>query len=355
MGISSFSSLGQNTFLRNQIELIQGRLKTEEFRISSGFKSPDYSGLGVDSRKLINFQRQMQSIESYQKVIATVDTRMTVEQESLNQIQEIGADLRAKYLQIQPDLETDAAVRDIFRIEAKAAIEQINRLLDVQIDGRYLFAGAESQTRPMIAAGDAATPGTPLGDFFTQVNAYTGGTAVATVVGNVDTYFDAVTPWYQAQNPATTLSARVDEGVDVDYGVAANADAFREILKGLYYFATVPYDPTRDTEYFQLLDQGQGHLEAGLGLTASRTPPVAVAAVTDISQVAATIGSEQQKMERIRLDHLNMLSLLEREIGLIQDADAATSISLFTQLQTQLEATFQITSSVNNLSLTNFL
>lgn len=355
MGISSFSSLGQNIFLRNQINLIQGRLKTEEFRISSGYKSPDYSGLGIDTRKLINFQRQTQNIESYQKVIATVDTRMTVEQESLTQIQEIAADIRAKYLQLQPELETDASVRDIFRIEARAAIEQINRLLNVQIDGRYLFSGGETQTAPMIDAGDTATAGTPLGDFFTQVNAYTGGTPVATVIANVDTYFDAITPWYQGQNPATTLSARVDEGVDVDYGVAANADAFREILKGLYYFATVPDDPTRQTEYFQLLDQGQTHLETGLGTTISRTPTVAVAAVQDISQIAGALGTEQQKMERIRLDHENALSLLEREIGHIQDADVAESISLFTQLQTQLEATFQITSSVNGLSLTNFL
>lgn len=355
MGVSSFSSLGQNTFLRNQIDLLQSRLKTEEFRISSGFKSPDYSGLGVDSRKLINFQRQTQSIESYQKVIATVDTRMTVMQESLTQIQEIGSDLAAKYLQLQPDLETNASVRDTFRIEAQAALEQVNRLLNVQIDGRYLFAGAETQTRPMIAAGDRATAGTPLGDFFTQVNAYTGGTPVATVVGNVNTYWDAITPWFQGENPATTLSARVDEGVDVNYGVAGSADSFREILKGLYYFATVPYDPNQPTQYFQLLDQGQSHLEAGLGRTASRTPPVAVAAVTDLSQITGALGTEQQKMERIRVDHLNMLSLLEREIGLVQDADAASSISLFTQLQTQLEATFQITSSVNNLSLTNFL
>jgi flagellar hook-associated protein 3 FlgL len=64
---------------------------------------------------------------------------------------------------------------------------------------------------------------------------------------------------------------------------------------------------------------------------------------------------QQAQLNDLRQAHQNTLSLAQGNIGDIEKADPATVITQLNALQTQLQASYQSISVLQNLSLANFL
>src|SRR5262249_35884132 len=124
--------------------------------------------------------------------------------------------------------------------QATARLKEVVSLLNTQIDGVYLFGGRETNAAPMTNVGDITTVGTPLN----TAAALNGGFPLTTTASG-DARYTAIDPLLTGTNfyytgdtgPAATLTARVDEGLDVNYGYTGDNPAFKEVLRGLYALA----------------------------------------------------------------------------------------------------------------------
>jgi flagellar hook-associated protein 3 FlgL len=138
-----------------------------------------------------------------------------------------------------------------------------------------------------------------------------------------------------------SLSVRVDQGVDLSYGELANdSSTFEEVFDVLYAFSNTTFTAGDDAEYRNLVNWGIRKIEAALDL------------MNDMVGQNGVVGSEMLSRQQ---SHKETILLLETQIGNIEDVDPYEAVAEFQTLQAQLEASFQTTAVLRNLSLTRFI
>lgn len=325
------STLSQNLRIDNSITSIQRNIADAQLQISTGKRSQVYSGLqGQDTRLLITLKEQRTSMESYINSINNTKVKTQTIDASLQQMTTVAEDLRkGLYEQVEGLFEQSSLALSTY---ATAAIDQFSNFLNQTVDGKYLFNGTDTDTQPII------DPATTQGAYAQP--ALAGG--AAGIIAAAEAFFDVDGNWTNVTTPAPgNLTVRVDEGVDLTYGELANdSSTFEEVFDVLYAFSNVNFAAGDDAEYRTLVNWGIGKIEAALDL------------MNDMVGQNGVIGAQ---MENRVEAHKETITLLETQIGEIEDVDPYEAVSEFQTLQAQLEASFQTTSVLRNLSLTRFL
>lgn len=152
------TALGQNLQLRKSVADIQTEISRLYEQNTSGRKAFTHGGLGSQSNVVQGLRQKVATLDSYLRSISQVSTRTEGIQGALDVLQKAGDKLGINGMAA---LNTDADIQlqQIPR-EAFGALESMITALNSSIDGRYVFAGAETQTRP-VADQDAILNGTP--------------------------------------------------------------------------------------------------------------------------------------------------------------------------------------------------
>ena len=69
------------------------------------------------------------------------------------------------------------------------------------------------------------------------------------------------------------MTARLDNGYQIDYGVRADDPAFRELQQGLSMLAAVPYGSIPNDAYAAWQDEAVKHISAGFQGTIDASRP----------------------------------------------------------------------------------
>lgn len=203
--------------------------------------------------------------------------------------------------------------------------------------------GALSAASAVIASGDffsgnKTTPPVRVdGPPFDTATATIAGTTANTIV------------WYQGDDSATPARegalARIDDQLVVAYGTRADEQAVRHTLTYLGAISALTFnvsDPTAEDRY-QALSQ-----RAASGLAF----PPSVQSFADITTELATV---QRTLEAADERHNISKVLGERLISEREDADMEEVGASILTLQTRLQASFETTSIITQLSLVNFI
>lgn len=380
-GINSVATLSQNVLLQTNVRNIQNQLDKLQLQISSGKKTDVYSGLGSVSRTTLDFHRQKEQIQNYRDTIASTQARVGVMDKAMTRVTEIATEFRAKYLQNRTYMDTDPTVRAVFQQEAQSAIKEINQLLNSSYEGRYIFSGRLVSTPPMVDPGAVATANTPLNVIDNVVNVagatnYVANGATAAFNGIITALTPSAAAYtgtapnqypYNGDNatysnlpPFTNaLTVRIDEATDVGYTVRGDDPSVAALMQGLYTFATTNYSAAQSTAFFQLMDAASfridqslegSNLTAPAGIPTSTTP-----AFNGLRSVLGTIGAIENRLKSVDLQHEQRLTLLDGELGRLEDADPYEAITKLQGLQSQLSSSFQVTSILKDLTLSNFI
>ncbi|MDZ4368171.1 MAG: flagellin [Afipia sp.] len=226
----------------------------------------------------------------------------------------IGADATATSVNFQAALDTAVQTEANTRLRAASAVEAANNFFD------YANGGAPQRV-----------DGPPF------------GTATALRDGTqADTVF-----WYSGDQtgvPGNNMIAKIDDGRQLAYGARADQAAIRDTLKVAALMAAVEYtgsDPEESHSYKALTQR------IGTTLNFEGTPSVE-SIVTGLGLTAATLANTQDR-------HDKMMATANEILGDIQNADPYEVGVKLTTLQTQLEASYQVTAMLSRMSLVNYL
>lgn len=155
--------------------------------------------------------------------------------------------------------------------------------------------------------------------------------------------------WYIGEDgpgsARTTVSARIDASMSVNYGIRANEEALRNAVKNIAVFAAVSFDASAP-------NAGDAYAALGTRVGAALDGSANEQKITDIS---SQIAGAQQSFDAVKTRHAqtsNMLTdLLQNVEGVSQDEVGAQILSL----QTSLQASLQTTALLSKMSLVNFL
>jgi flagellar hook-associated protein 3 FlgL len=188
------------------------------------------------------------------------------------------------------------------------------------------FAGSNS-------APPVRVPGPP---FNTATLAPTAGTSANTVI------------WYQGDDSASsarqTAAVKLGESQTVGVGAQANEGAFRQLLTNLVAFSSDTF-PASDVNAQSRYAAFSSRLRANLSDSGAN-------AIKDISiefgQASAVINTAKEW-------HNVQKGMLQETLAGVEDASIEEASASLLSLQTRLQATYQTTSMISQLSLTKYL
>jgi flagellar hook-associated protein 3 FlgL len=355
----SISTIGQaQTQIDNLAKLLQqaGNLQTQA---ASGKKSQTFAGLGTDALSSEQSRASLGSLTNYDTNITNGQTRLNIMGSAITQIQQQADALSAAMAsQIQDGNFDMTSLHSL----ASNALSYIKELLNQQDGGNYVFGGADTSTPPMTDGGALDTYAQ------TNITQWTAGTITTDQL--ISSYQDRAQMTDTTMGYSATLSSgnaknvaiKADDNAEVDYTTLANDPAIRNIVAAatmimnmtgqLNQVATTGSDPpgTVTAPGATASEQQQNFYKVFNGLIGTINT-----ASTAVNQISGKIGYAQASLQTIQGDHTLDENTLQSQIGNAEDVDLNEVAVKLSSLQTQLQASYQITASLSKLSLAYIL
>lgn len=313
------STLSQNQFMLANTGATQSRLVDLQRQLATGYKANTYVGLGSQSLSLAVALSRVSRAEQFQANNDQAKAKLDLREAAVRGIAEIAKDLKAEFLQAE-GLEDSRQLQ----LHAQNAIERLVAILNSRDqNGNYMFGGSRTNIPPVALV----TNGTPPPNYT-----------------------------YAFSNDQVIEQARVDDGLVIDIGIVAGANAttpsssFQGLFDILNYLASGRYPPP--VAGTPALPQPGTLPTVG---AAAQVVTVIDAALGTINQLNADLGIKQKLVEDINSRLQEQIDLTKEFIAAINDSDIAEMLTRISQEQLALEASYRVTGELRNLSLVNFL
>ena len=355
--VQNVGTFAQNELLRARILEIQTESNRLQVQVASGKKGETYSVLKQDARLSLNLRASKATTESFLQANVVTKTRMEQIQTVLDRVKDIAVDMRNSTLSAMSGATLPAAQGNAsLKAQAQSALIEISQLLNSEIDGFHLFAGRMTDTAPMTPPGAVGTAGTPLDNAANVVAvspltnfAASGDTVYDNVVSHLDGNLVGAVPgaspvrYYGGEFNAaddSLIIARVDNGVDLDYGVTGRNGAIQQVMQAIYALATADLSAATDQGFRQLVARAAGDLKTGFNGTV---------------QAIGELGVKQAQLRDLTTKQQDFVTTLQIQLGAVEDVDMTEAITRLTMTQNNLEASFRMLAGMRDLTLAKLL
>lgn len=319
---------------------------------ASGRIADTYGGLPTGGAASLSLRPRITALEGWKANIDSATARIDVARTALDRIQAIGAELRAGLASLDG---VNPGGADALAARARGMLAEAGTLLNTEAGGVYVFAGTDTANPPV-----PDPDGLPTSPFAAAVATAVGGlaangaaaTAAATTTAAIDT---TLSPFSTnlTQGPATV--PRIETGTQrtVPVGILASANGFvpsaagsptgsymRDLLRALATVASFS-DATVSVP--------------GFGALVEDTRASLTGAMETMATDAGVLGNTQAMLRDTADDLGSTRTALLGQVDPAENVDMAETLSHLAQAQTRLEASYQLISGANSLSLTKFL
>jgi flagellar hook-associated protein 3 FlgL len=344
----NISTLTVHLQLNDSIKKLQRQILDTQKEMSSGRKADLMAALRDGAAQAVDLRNTLNEATEFKTQSTLVGSRLDTMQSVITGIKDIVDQARTQSLTA-----TSPVGRQYMSEMAKTAIQQINALLNTNVSGRFLFSGTATDTSSLqnMDAVNAATGVSPTqavaqaiagaGGITDAASAVAAANAVTTIFdnSNADPNLQFSSTFYNGATSGT-VTARLDNDYELDYGVRADDSAIREALQGLYMLTAVPYGSVPEDAFVAWQQEAVNHLLNG---------------TQNLVELSGTLGYKQSAAAQATARHESTIAQLNTQIANLEAADPYETSMRFSELQNQLDATFSITARLSQLRLTNYL
>ena len=199
MSLSAISA--QSALAIQQLVDMRTRFDDLQRQLSTGQKSANYAGLGLNSGVVVSLNSQLSAISGYADTIANVGNRINLMNTALNGMTDL--ETQVKSALAQAPLGANGSGPALAQQTGQNSLDQLLGMLNTEAGGRYLFSGRATdqpavETLDHILNGDGARAGLKqLISERTQADVGTGGLGRLTIgsAGNIATVTDDTSPF----------------------------------------------------------------------------------------------------------------------------------------------------------------
>ena len=295
----STAGLGQ-ALLRSAMT-VQARLADRQTAQASGLKQETYAALGADSGKLISLESQLSRLQGRSDTAQTALDRTEAMTSAVGSMVDLVSEMRTTL----SEMSTQSSDSVDYNQVGETMLADLAELMNLQMDGRYLFGGGQTTSAPV------------------DVSLLT---AVTTVPSTADTSY------YLGDD--TVQSAKVSDQAGVDYGVNANESGFEKALRTANILANIdPDDADAIAEAYDLATEAMDELLAAQG----------------------RLGVNSGRLESYQQQQDTAISLIGERISDMKAVDVAQVTVEISQYETTLEASYAVLGKISKLSLVDYL
>ncbi|MBT5414489.1 MAG: hypothetical protein HOH66_08920 [Rhodospirillaceae bacterium] len=301
------ATLAQFNATLSNIQDAQARTAEAQIKISSGQKAQRYSGISGEARRLVSFEAAHLRTARFMENNQRIDGRLQIMETNISTIMDIATSLRADLISVGSGAGTGLQVDDT----ASQLLREMASLLNVSVEGRYLFGGGVTD-RPPVDLDDPAF--LPPGSTYPSA---------------------ADTAYYQGDS--TKLTTRADQNVEITYGMTADEPTFEKTIRALHLTATAVSGDQVD----------QARIDEALGLIGE--------AIDDLPDLIGRIGATRRTLENVNAKHDDFQLYTEQTIADIEAADITLTLAQISEDSTVLEASYATLGQLSRLSLLDYL
>ena len=317
--MTRISTLSQNQLILRNTQIIQERLQDLRRQISTGAKADQFGDLGSQSLGMTSALTRVAQAEQFLANNIQTKAKLDLREIAVRAIAEISMNLKAEFIQSE-GIEDSRQLQQL----AQNELERITSILNSRDqNGAYLFGGSRTNIAPVVKTVNGAAP--PM---FT----------------------------FAFNNDLIVEQARIDNGVTIDIGVLAGANAttpdpaFAGLIETLNYFAAGRYPPP--VPGTPVMPSPGVPVTTGAGSLVTAKIDAALAAVNDMN---GDLGVKMKIIEQVNIRLREEIDLSIEFIGIVADADLAEILTRISQDQVSLEASYQVTGELRRLSLASFI
>lgn len=333
------SFLGQSTSQIARLKQLNTSLTDLQRQLTTQKKFDNISGFGAQAYSVQKLRTDKAQLDSFLTNVSTVKTRIQIMSSSLQQASSAGRLMTEAvstfYKYGATDIETVSLV-------ARQQLDLMRDVANLEIDGRYTFAGNATDVEPFSNYGQADL------NMQSLVSDWQAGTiTTAQLISAFDSFSNTDLGFNPALSAAGPVTTQIDKNLNIDYTSIATTNGMKEIMAALALAANLtPVDPSMAPPGPTQADQ-DAIIEHLLGVIESGTKK------TD--QGNAQLGVHLATLETTETQHLLDSSLFNRVLTDKENADTTEVVAKIQALQTQLTSAYEVTSLVSQLSLVNFL
>jgi flagellar hook-associated protein 3 FlgL len=355
--VSSYSGPMQMDSL---IQTMTGRLNQLANEVASNQKTNPAGSMGSGASLLYQLHTQSDQATALQTSIGMASQRLDTVQTVMSSIGSIAQTVAnaGQDSQLNGVGNISAASTTSLAQQAQSAMQQILGQLNTAYAGSPLFAG-NSTVSPMQAPGAiggptdtmnailsaavAANGGNPLSsaDVANLVNGPNGIASVFTNTNSnpVQNFNGAFYTAGASSQPTTVL---IGTNQTLQYNTQANQPAFRDLLQGLSMLsmAGAPSSQLDSTAQASLITQGLQLLST---------------AQNELTEMQGSLGSSQAEMQSAIDLQQSTAAATQQQLAGYEQPDLAADSTDLTALQTQLQAAYELTAQISQLSLTRYM
>ncbi|MEE2999594.1 MAG: flagellin [Pseudomonadota bacterium] len=312
--MTRIADISQNKLVTSHIVDTRSRLADTQAQISSHQKSQDYAGIASDSMQLVSLETSERRMQQYLTDNVYVDLRLNGTLNSIDALKHSITDIRGllRSLMVDGELATGIDKDNICDVKT----QEIEDFLNTTINGRYLFSGSKTNTRPVETGTMSNAP---------QYD--------ANFVTKPESSF-----YYQGDD--TIIKARIDEGVVMEYGVTAANSGFEKLIRSIRILRSTNIDGVTDTDYMKKVEHALNLINEAAG---------------ELQGLEMNIGTRVQQLELTNKNIKISQNFARGIISDIESTDTYQAVAELTQDQTMLEASYSTMVRLSNLTLTKFL
>jgi flagellar hook-associated protein 3 FlgL len=346
---SYISSYSLSTALRQSILSEQTQLAQAQQEVSTGDYADVGLALGADVGQDIDLRSEESALQTYTTTNNLAATNLSSTQNALTDFQTTAKNL----LDDLTGASTQNGAGASLQQEAQSALEDLISGLNTNSGGSYLFAGTNTSVAPITDynASGAANQ-TAVNSAFSSYFGFSqsDSTDVANITpsqmqGFLSSQFsplfqgtDWTSDWSSASDTSTTT--QISPSQTIDTSVSANNPAFQDLAQAYTMLASVGTQNLSSSALQTVITNAESLLNTGItGLTN-------VQSSVGVAQSAITSTNNQMSVE---------MNVLNTQIGNLEGVNPYDASTEVTNLQTQIETSYELTSQLSQMSLVKYL
>jgi flagellar hook-associated protein 3 FlgL len=339
----SLSSLLRQSTLRMQSELASG-----ETELATGNYADIGLELGGRTGETVSLQAEASLLQTITSTNQTAALRLDTTESVLSNVQSAAQDL------LDSLIHDDGSGANASTIQAsgKTNFEGLISALNSSLNGDYIFAGTNTSNQPITDYYAAAAPNKAAVDSafaaafgMPQSNPGVSAISGASMQSFLDTQFAPLfqgTSWTANWSSASSqpLTNRISESQTANTSVSANNTAFQQLAQAYAMIADLGTQTLNSSAYQAVTSTARSLLTS---------------AISKLIDLQASAGLVQSDVSTASSQISVQMNILSTQIGKLESVDPYEITTRVTDLKTQIETSYSLTSQLQQLSLVKYL
>ena len=342
--ISSQSVLSS---VRQSVLQAQAGLAQAQTEISSGAPADLGVALGARTGSAVSMTNEIDALDGYTASNAAASTRLGTTATTLTAMLSAAQAVSASLVAASSAGGSTAGLQ----ASGQAGLQSLLAGLNTTVGGQSVFGGINSGVQPLTEYAATSGAKQSVDSAFSQAFGFSQSSAGASTIsgsamtGFLDGAFDSQfsdaswsANWSKASS--TTISSRIAPSQSATTSVSANAAAFRQIAEA-YTMLSEFTGPTMSAD-----------AKAAAVAKATTLVSSGIAALNDVQ---TSVGASQAAIGAANTSLAAQSTALRGQVSNLESVDTYALSTRVTTLQTQLQASYELTSRLQSLSLTNYI